>query len=94
MAFSEFLVRGSQTLLDATPYLKKMPIKEEVFVTQASVGVFIILIIYLFMMCLVSLFYGHYPSPAWLLMVPIAILLGVLGFGLACILAVLNLSFP
>jgi len=93
MAFSELLVRGSQTLLDATPYLKKMPIKEEVFVMQASVEGFIILIIYLFIICLMALVYGHYPSPAWLMIFPLAVILCLLGFGISCFLAVLNLLF-
>jgi lipopolysaccharide transport system permease protein len=93
MAFSEFLVRGSQALLEATPYLKKMPIKEVVFVAQTSVGVLAILGIYLFIMCLTALFFGHYPNPAWLLMFPIAVLLGGLGFGIGCILAALNVFF-
>jgi lipopolysaccharide transport system permease protein len=93
MAFSEFLVRGSQALLEASPYLKKMPIKEVVFVAQSSISVLIILGIYLLLMCLVSLLFGHFPHPTWLLLVPIAILLGAMGFGLACILAVLNLFF-
>jgi lipopolysaccharide transport system permease protein len=93
MAFSEFLVRGSQALLEATPYLKKMPIKEVVFVAQSSVGVFAILIIYLCIISLLAICYGHYPTLTWLMMFPIAVLLCGLGFGIGCIFAVLNLFF-
>lgn len=93
MAFCEFLVRGNQALLEAAPYLKKMPITEVVFVAQTSVGVLAVLGIYLFIMCLMALFFGHYPNPTWLLMIPIALLLGGLGFGIGCILAALNVFF-
>ncbi len=93
MAFSEFLVRGSQALLEAAVYLKKMPIKETVFVAQTSVGVLASLAISLLIMCMIAPFFGHYPKPAWLLMLPVALLLGGLGFGIGCILAALNVFF-
>jgi lipopolysaccharide transport system permease protein len=44
-------------------------------------------------MCLIAPFFGNYPQPAWLLMLPLALLLGGLGFGIGCILAGLNVFF-
>jgi len=93
MAFSELLGRGSTALLEAASYLKKMPIKEAVFVAPKSVGALANLSICLVVMCLVSAIFGHAPAPIWLLMFPIALLLCGLGFGMGCILAVLNLFF-
>jgi ABC-type polysaccharide/polyol phosphate export permease len=93
VGFTESLSRGTQSLIESAPYLKKLPIGESVFVAKSAVAGFFVLVFALTVVCLVSAAVGVPPSPAWLLLLPVAALMCAMAFGMSCILAALNVFF-
>lgn len=93
IAFTECLSRGASTFIDAAPYLRKLPIGEEVFVARVAASSVIVIVVSLAVLAVASALLGSVPGPTWLLALPVALLFCALGFGLACVLAVLNVFF-
>lgn len=93
VGFTESLTRGTQSLIESAPYLKKLPIAESVFVAKSAAGGFFVLALALTAVCIVSAAMGVTASLAWLLLVPVAALLSTMAFGMSCALAALNVFF-
>ena len=93
VGFSESLSRGTQSLLESAPYLKKLPIRESVFVAKSVASGFLVLLISLALLAVVAPFMGHFPSPIWFALIPVAALLCGMAFGMSCVLAALNVFF-
>ena len=93
VGFSESLSRGTQSLLESAPYLKKLPIRESVFVAKSVAGGFLVLLISLAVLAVVAPLLGHAPTLVWFALVPVAALLCGMTFGMSCALAALNVFF-
>lgn len=93
VAFVESLIRGAHSLVVNAAYLKKMPIPEQVFVAESALsglmamGISLVLVMALAVVVRVPL------HPVWLLLPAIMVLWQVMGFGLALLLATLNVFF-
>jgi lipopolysaccharide transport system permease protein len=93
VSFSESLMRGTGSLVEAAPYLKRLPIGEPVFVAKTVMTSFFGLLIAIGLLCAVASAIGHSPGPAWLFLPVVAALLTVFAFGLSCALAALHVLF-
>jgi len=93
VGFTESLSRGTQSLLESAPYLKKLPIAESVFVAKSVTGGFFVLVLGLVLVCIVTVAIGIPASLSWLLLLPVAALLCVMTFGISCVLGALNVFF-
>ena len=90
LAFSECITRSSNAFLENSPYLKKLPMPEQVFVAQTAASATLGLVISFALLLLVSLLLGQRPSPFWLLLpIPLAAM-QVLGFALGLLCGTLN----
>jgi lipopolysaccharide transport system permease protein len=92
-AFAECVASSTQALLTNSPYLKKMPIPEQVFVAQSAVAstLSMLLIVVLLLGC--ALVLGQPPTWTWVFLPFVVVLWQVLGFGLGLALATLNVFF-
>ncbi len=89
-ALSECINRGTHSFLTNAPYLRKLPIPEQVFVAQTALSTAIGLALSFAALILVAVILGHMPSWHWLLLpAPLLLLMG-LGFGLGLALGTLN----
>jgi len=93
VGFSESLSRGTQSLLESAPYLKKLPIRESVFVAKSVASGLLVLLISLALLAVVAPLMGHFPSLVWFALIPVAALLCGMAFGMSCVLAALNVFF-
>src|SRR5262245_50881062 len=89
-AFSECIVRGANAFVENAPYLKKLPIPEQVFVAQNAVSASLFLSISMVLLGFVALVAGSSPSHAWLGVPPVLLLFQGFGFGLGLIFSTLN----
>ena len=93
LAFSECVSRGSLAFTENAPYLKKLPVPEQVFVARTAASATLGLAISFTLLLGISLALGLRPSWHWLLLpVPLA-LLQVLGFALGLVCGTLNVFF-
>jgi lipopolysaccharide transport system permease protein len=92
-AFADGVMRGTQALVASASYLKKMPIPEQVFVAQAAVAATLGMLISLVLLIGLALVLGQTPLWSWLLLPVVAVLWQTFGFGLALLLATLNVFF-
>ena len=89
-AFSECLNRGTHSFIANAPYLRKLPIPEQVFVAQSALSTAIGLTLSFAALIVVALVLRHPPGWQWLMLpIPLALLIGM-GFGLGLMLGTLN----
>jgi lipopolysaccharide transport system permease protein len=89
-AFSECILRGTNAFIENAPYLKKLPIPEQVFVAQNAVSATLFLGISMALLGLVIVASGSAPSVAWLGVPLVLLLFQGFGFGLGLIFSTLN----
>lgn len=89
-AFADCVLRGANAFIDNAPYLKKLPIPEQVFVAQSAAAATLFLGISMTLLGLVTVIMGGRLSPAWLGVPVVLILLQSFGFGLGLIFSTLN----
>jgi lipopolysaccharide transport system permease protein len=89
-AFSECILRGTNAFIENAPYLKKLPIPEQVFVAQTAVSATLFLGISMALLGIVILISGSAPSIAWLGVPLVLLLFQAFGFGLGLIFSTLN----
>src|SRR5215831_9993388 len=89
-AFSECILRGTNAFVENAPYLKKLPIPEQVFVAQNAVSATLFLGISMVLLGIVIVISGSAPSIAWLGVPLVLLLFQGFGFGLGLIFSTLN----
>lgn len=92
-AFADGVTRGTQALVASASYLKKMPIPEQVFVAETAVAATLGMMISFVLLVGLALLLGRPPQWTWLLLPVIALVWQTFGFGLALLLAILNVFF-
>jgi lipopolysaccharide transport system permease protein len=93
LAFAECVTRGANAFLENAPYLRKLPIPEQVFVAQTAAAATLGLAISFSLLLVISLAVGHRPTVAWLLLPVPLILLQATGFAAGLLLGTLNVFF-
>src|SRR5205085_2408236 len=83
-------VRGTNAFIENAPYLKKLPIPEQVFVAQNAAAATLFLAISMTLLGLVTVMTGGGLSPAWLGVPLVLLLFQGFGFGLGLIFSTLN----
>jgi ABC-type polysaccharide/polyol phosphate export permease len=89
-AFADCVLRGANAFIENAPYLKKLPIPEQVFVAQNAVAATLFLGISMTLLGLVTVLVGGRVSPAWLGVPLVLLLLQSFGFGLGLVFSTLN----
>lgn len=93
LAFSECITRGANAFLDNAPYLRKLPMPEQVFVAQTAAAATLGLGISFSLLLAISLTLGHSPTIYWLLLPLPLVLLQTTGFAVGLLLGTLNVFF-
>ena len=93
LAFSECITRASNAFVENAPYLKKLPMPEQVFVAQAAASATLGLAISFSLLLLISLLLGHRPNWYWLLLPLPLVAMQLLGFALGLLCGTLNVFF-
>jgi len=93
-SFSEVLQRGSHAFLDNTCYLKRLAIPSEIFVTKSALISTFLLFLYYLLFLPISMMLGNSVGWEWLLLPLLLVLLQGLAFGIALVLANLQILFP
>jgi len=89
-SFSECIVRGANSFIENTPYLKKLPIPEQVFVAQNAASATLFLGISMVLLAGVATVTGSTPSLTWLGVPAVLLLFQGFGFGLGLMFSTLN----
>jgi homopolymeric O-antigen transport system permease protein len=89
-AFADCVLRGANAFIENAPYLKKLPIPEQVFVAQNAVAATLFLGISMTLLGVVTLLTGGHVSLAWLGVPVVLLLFQGFGFGLGLIFSTLN----
>ena len=92
-AFSECILRGANAFLENAPYLKKLPIPEQVFVAQNAVSATLFLGISMTLLGLITVITRGGLSLTWLGVPAVLVLFQGFGFGLGLIFSTLNVFF-
>jgi ABC-type polysaccharide/polyol phosphate export permease len=90
LAFSECVTRGAAAFLENGPYLKKLPVPEQVFVAQTAASATLGLVISFSLLIVLSLVLGLRPMWTWLLLPIPLVSLQLMGFGVGLLLGTLN----
>ena len=89
-AFNECVQRGLHAFRENAPYLKKLPIPEQVFVARSAASATFSLGISLAMLLLLATLSHREFDPKWLLVLPVCVLWQAMGFGLGLMLGTVN----
>lgn len=92
-AFSECILRGTNAFVENAPYLKKLPIPEQVFVAQNAASATLFLAISMSLLALITMTMGGTLTPAWLGVPVVLILFQGFGFGIGLLFSTLNAFF-
>jgi ABC-type polysaccharide/polyol phosphate export permease len=92
-AFSDCVLRGANAFIENAPYLKKLPIPEQVFVAQNAVAATLFLGISMTLLGLVTLLIGGRVSPAWAGVPVVLLLFQGFGFGLGLLFSTITVFF-
>lgn len=90
VAFAECITRGANAFIENAPYLKKLPIPEQVFVAQNAVAATLFLGISMTLLGLVTVLAGDALTLAWVGVPAVLVLFQGFGFGLGLIFSTLN----
>lgn len=93
IAFNECLVRGANTFVECSSFLKKLSVPEYVFVAQKTLSSFFCVLINYAIIFVYSIIITGRVTFLWLWVPLILFLLLVFGFGLALLLATVNVFF-
>jgi ABC-type polysaccharide/polyol phosphate export permease len=93
VAFSECILRCTNAFIENAPYLKSLPIPEQVFVAQNAVSATVFLGISMALLTLVIVLSGNAPSLAWLGVPLVLLLFQAFGFGLGLIFSTVQVFF-
>jgi len=89
-AFSECVLRGANAFIENAPYLKKLPIPEQVFVAQNAAAATLFLGIAMALLLVVTVAMGGTLSLAWLGVPAVLVLFQAFGFGLGLLFSTLT----
>jgi ABC-type polysaccharide/polyol phosphate export permease len=89
-AFADCVQRGANAFIENAPYLKKLPIPEQVFVAQSAVAATLFLGISMTLLALATLLIGGRVSISWIGVPVVLLLLQGFGFGLGLLFSTLN----
>ena len=90
LALAECVTRGTGAFIDNGPYLKKLPVPEQVFVAQSAASATLGLLVSFSLLIIISLALGLQPTWTWLLLpIPLAAM-QIFGFGVGLVLGTLN----
>jgi ABC-type polysaccharide/polyol phosphate export permease len=89
-AFSECILRGANAFIENAPYLKKLPIPEQVFVAQNAVAATVFLGISMTLLGVMTVITRGGLSLTWLGVPAVLVLFQGFGFGLGLIFSTLN----
>jgi lipopolysaccharide transport system permease protein len=92
-AFSEIVIRGSNSFLDNATYLKKLAIPEYIFIIQTVVTSGMTLLISMILLFIIITIIGGTISVLWVLLPIVLLLFLFLALGLAFIFASINVFF-
>src|SRR5262249_32088639 len=90
VGFSDCVLRGTHALVESAPFLKKLPIPEQVFVAQSAVSSTLSLAVSMTLLFVITVFAGGPLSIAWLGVPIVLALLQSFGFGLGLVFGTLN----
>lgn len=93
LAFSDCVVRGCNAFAENATYLRKLPIPEQVFVAKTATAATLGLAISFGLLLLTAPFLGLRPAGTWLLLPLPLLALMTMGYGVALLLATLNVFF-
>lgn len=93
VGFADSLTRGTTSLVESAPYLKRLSIGEPVFIAKTSMAGFFGLLIAVALLCGIATVLGHSPGWTWLALPIVAALLLTFAFGLSCTLAGFHVLF-
>jgi len=93
LGFSECVSRGTQSFVENATYLKKLPIPEQIFVAQSTVGGSLSVGISMALLFLLTIVLKAPITWAWLAVPGVILLFQFLGFGLGLMLGSLNVFF-
>lgn len=90
-AFSDCVLRGASAFIENAPYLKRLPIPEQVFVAQNAVAATLFLAVSMTLLGIVTLLTGGTVSLTWLGVPVVLIMFQGFGFGLGLLFSTVNL---
>jgi lipopolysaccharide transport system permease protein len=93
ISFTETLLQGSDAFLRNIAYLRRLPFPGEVFVAKSVLMSSIGMALSLLFLVVGSLAFGQRPTWTWALAPVVAILLQMMAFGIALVLAPLRVIF-
>lgn len=93
LAFDECVTRGSNTFVESSSFLKKLSVPEYVFVAQKSLSSFFSCLIYYVIILGYSIIVSGPITIYWLYVPIVLVLLMLFGYGLALLLATINVFF-
>ncbi len=93
LGFSECVSRGTQSFLENAIYLKKLPIPEQIFVAQNTVGSTLSVGISMSLLLPLTIALQGEITWAWLVVPAVILLFQSLAFGLGMMLGALNVFF-
>lgn len=93
LAFQECINRGTNTFIENSSFLKKLPVPEIVFLAQKAYSTFLSCLINYVLIFIYGIVILRSVSVYWLLIPLILILLILFGFGISIFLSTLNVFF-
>jgi lipopolysaccharide transport system permease protein len=93
IAFSECLMRGTNSFLENAAYLKKLPIPEQVFIAKNAMSATVSLVVSMLLLLSLTPILKIPITWAWLMILPVILLFQCMGFGLGLMLGSLNVFF-
>jgi ABC-type polysaccharide/polyol phosphate export permease len=93
LAFADCVGRTTSAFVDNAPFLKRLPLPEQVFVAKTALSSGLNLALYYVILIVLSILAGHFPQLEWIFIAPIGIALILFGYGIGLALSVLNTFF-
>ncbi len=94
MAFSDCVASGTTCFQVSAPYLRKLPVPEEVFIAERVLSATINLALSFAVLIALAMIAGQSPSWHWALIPVVLLLLQTLGFGIGLGLGTITTFFP
>jgi len=94
MAFSDCVTSGTTCFQASAPYLRKLPVPEEVFIAERVLSATINLALSYAVLIALAMVAGQAPSWRWALIPVVLVMLQTVGFGLGLALGTITTFFP